>query len=109
MGYNPECLSISTKDDYTHEVAVNGKTYFCKPNYEKYDISFMTQNGVQMYVEVKATTWDKQYQENLPISYRELTMIEECNESDDTSYVIVRVFGVDKPKQDIYIFKGHIF
>lgn len=109
MGYNPECLSISTKDDYTHEVAVNGKTYFCKPNYEKYDISFMTQNGVRMYVEVKATTWDKQYQENLPISYRELTMIEECNESDDTSYVIVRVFGVDKPKQDIYIFKGHIF
>ena len=109
MGYHPECLSISTKDDYTHEVTMNGKTYFCKPNYEKYDISFMTHNGMQMYVEVKATTWDKQYQENLPISYRELTMIEECNESEEKSYVIVRVFGVDKPVQDIYIFKGHLF
>ena len=109
MGYHPECLSISTKDDYTHEVTVNGKNYFCKPNYEKYDISFMTNNGVQMYVEVKATTLNKQCQENLPISYRELTMIEKYNESDDKSYIIVRVFGIDKPKQDIYIFKGHLF
>lgn len=109
MGYHPECLSISTKDDYTHEITMNGKTYFCKPNYEKYDISFVTNNGVQMYVEVKATTWKKQFQENLPISYRELTMIEKYNESDDKSYIIVRVFGVDKPQQDIYMFKGHLF
>lgn len=109
MGYHPECLSISTKDDYTHEITMNGKTYFCKPNYEKYDISFVTNNGVQMYVEVKATTWEKQFQENLPISYRELTMIEKYNESDDKSYIIVRVFGVDKPQQDIYMFKGHLF
>ena len=69
MGYHPECLSISTKDDYTHEITMNGKTYFCKPNYEKYDISFVTNNGVQMYVEVKATTWEKQFQENLPICH----------------------------------------
>lgn len=109
MGYHPECLSISTEDDYTHEVTMNGKTYFCKPNYEKYDISFMTNNGVQVFVEVKATTLNKQCQENLPISYRELTMIEDYNESDDKSYIIVRVFGIDKPEQDIYIFKGHLF
>lgn len=109
MGYHPECLSISTKYDYTHEITMNGKTYFCKPNYENYDISFVTNNGVQMYVEVKATTWEKQFQENLPISYRELTMIEKYNESDDKSYIIVRVFGVDKPQQDIYMFKGHLF
>ena len=109
MGYHPECLSISTKDDYTHEITMNGKTYFCKTNYGKYDISFVTNNGVQMYVEVKATTWEKQFQENLPISYRELTMIEKYNESDDKSYIIVRVFGVDKPQQDIYMFKGHLF
>lgn len=109
MGYLPECLSLSTEDDHTHEITMNGKTYFCKPNFERYDISFMTHNGVQMYVEVKATTLDKRCQENLPISYRELTMIEECNESEDKSYVIVRVFGVDKPEQDIYIFKGHLF
>ena len=109
MGYHPECLSISTKDDCTHEITMNGKTYFCKPNYGKYDISFVTNNGVQMYVEVKATTWEKQFQENLPISYRELTMIEKYNESDDKSYIIFRVFGVDKPQQDIYMFKGHLF
>lgn len=109
MGYQPECLSISTQDDYTNEIAMNGKTYFCKPNYEKYDISFITNNGVKMFVEVKATTLEKHHQENLPISYRELSMIEECNESDEQSYVIVRVFGVDKPKQDIYMFKGHLF
>lgn len=109
MGYHPECLSLSTKDDYTHEITMNGKTYFCKPNYEKYDISFMTNNGVQVFVEVKATTLNKQCQENLPISYRELTMIEDYNESDDKSYIIVRVFGIDKPEQDIYIFKGHLF
>jgi hypothetical protein len=109
MGYHPECLSISTQDDYTHKVKMNGKTYFCKHNYEKYDISFMTNNGVQMFVEVKATTLEKQFQENLPISYRELTMIEQYNESDDKSYIIVRVFGVDKPQQDIYMFKGHLF
>jgi hypothetical protein len=108
MGYHPECLSISTQDDYTHEVTVNDKVYFCKPNYEKYDISFTTNNGVKMYVEVKATTLEKHCQENMPISYREITMIEECNESDESSYVIVRVFGIDKPKQDIYIFKAHL-
>lgn len=109
MGYQPECLSLSTEDDYTHEVVVNGKTYFCRPNYEKYDIKFTAHNGVQMYVEVKATTLSKQYQENMPISYRELTMIEECNESEDKAYVIVRVFGIDLPMQDMYILKGHLF
>ena len=109
MGYQPECLSISTEDDCTHEVVVNGQTYFCRPNYEKYDITFTAHNGMQMYIEVKATTLGKQYQENMPISYRELTMIEECDESEDKSYVIVRVFGIDQPKQDMYIFKGHLF
>ena len=109
MGYHPECLSLSTEDDYTHEVVVNGKTYYCRPNYEKYDITFTAHNGMQIYMEVKATTLGKQYQENMPISYRELSMIEECNDCDDKSYVIVRVFGIDQPVQDMYIFKGHLF
>ena len=108
MGYDPICLSISTKEDYTHLIEMNGVVYYCKPNYEKYDISFITNNGVQMYVEVKSTTRNKYCQENIPISYRELTMIEECNESDEKSYVIVRVFGVDAPTQDIYVFKSHL-
>lgn len=42
----------------------------------------------------------------MPISYRELTMVEECNRSKDKEYYIVRVFGIGQPDQDIYIFNG---
>ena len=82
--------------------------YFCKSNYEKYDISFITKNGIKVYLEVKATTRDKSSQENMPISYRELSMIEECDMDDSCSYMIVRVFGIDKEKQDYYILSGHL-
>lgn len=108
MGYNPVCLSISTKEDHSHEVIVDGKTYYCKPNYEKYDIIFTTHEGKEVFIEVKATTRSKQNQENMPISYRELTMVEECNGGADKGYYIVRVFGIDQPNQDIYIFNGCI-
>lgn len=106
MGYNPVCLSISTKEDHSHEVIVDGKTYYCKPNYEKYDIIFTSHEGKEVFIEVKATTRSKQNQENMPISYRELTMVEECNGGADKGYYIVRVFGIDQPNQDIYIFNG---
>ena len=108
MGYNPICPSISNKDDYEQEIKLNGKTYFCKSNYEKYDITFTTRNGVKVYLEVKATTCDKSLQENMPISYRELSMIEECDTDNSCSYMIVRVFGIDKEKQDFYLFSGHL-
>lgn len=106
MGYEPDCLSISSEEDYTHKVVVNGKAYYCKPNYEKYDIRFTSYEGKEIFVEVKATTWSKHHQENMPISYRELTMVEECNRSEDKEYYIVRVFGIGQPDQDIYIFNG---
>lgn len=106
MGYEPECLSISSEEDYTHKVIVNGNTYYCKPNYEKYDIRFTSHEGKIIFVEVKATTRSKHNQENMPISYRELTMVEECNGSTDKEYYIVRVFGIGQPDQDIYIFNG---
>lgn len=108
MGYNPVCPSISTEEDYEQKISLNGKTYFCKSNYEKNDISFVTRNGVKVYLEVKATTRDKSSQENMPISYRELSMIEECDMDDSCSYMIVRVFGIDKEKQDYYILSGHL-
>ena len=108
MGYNPVCPSISTEEDYEQKISLNGKTYFCKSSYEKYDISFVTRNGVKVYLEVKATTRDKSSQENIPISYRELSMIEECDTDDSCSYMIVRVFGIDKEKQDYYILSGHL-
>lgn len=106
MGFEPECLSISTEEDYTHNVVVNGKTYYCKPNYEKYDIRFTSHDGKEIFIEVKATTWSKQHQENMPISYRELSMVEECNGSADKEYYIVRVFSIGQSDQDIYIFNG---
>lgn len=108
MGYNPICPSISTEEDYEQKISLNGKTYFCKSNYEKYDISFVTRNEVKVYLEVKATTRDKSSQENMPISYRELSMIEECDTDDSCSYMIVRVFGIDKERQDYYILSGHL-
>lgn len=108
MGYDPECLSISTEEDYTHEVIVNGNTYYCRPNYEKYDIRFTSHSGKEIFIEVKATTQSKHYQENMPISYRELTMVEYCNGSTNKEYYIVRIFGIGQPEQDIYIFNGDL-
>ena len=108
MGYNPICPSISTEEEYEQKISLKGKTYFCKSNYEKYDISFITKSGIKVYLEVKATTRDKSSQENMPISYRELSMIEECDTDNSCSYMIVRVFGIDKEKQDFYLFSGHL-
>lgn len=108
MGYNPVCPSISTEEDYEQKIILNGKTYFCKSNYEKYDITFTTRNGIEVYLEVKASTRDKSSQENMPISYRELSMIEECDTDKSKSYMIVRVFGIDREKQDYYLFSGHL-
>lgn len=108
MGYSPVCPSISTEEDYEQKISLNGKTYFCKSNYGRYDISFITKNGVKVYLEVKATTCDKLSQENMPITYRELSMIEKCDADDSCSYMIVRVFGIDKERQDYYVFSGHL-
>ena len=108
MGYHPVCPSISTEDDYEQVITIKGKDYYCKTNYDKYDISFETKSGITVYLEVKATTRDKSSQENMPISYRELSMIEECDTDENCSYMIVRVFGIDKDTQDFYVFTGHL-
>jgi len=50
----------------------------------------------------------KQVQENMPISYREISLVEEYNEDAEINYVIVRVFGVNSSHPEIYIFEGHI-
>ena len=110
MGYRPVCPSISTKDDYEKQVVVNGKTYYCKSNYNsECDISFKTVTGHQILIEVKSTTTSVGYIENMPISSNEWSMIKECDKERGKSYLIVRVFGIDSPTQDIYLFKGHLF
>lgn len=110
MGYHPVCPSISTKDDYERKVSVNGKTYYCKKNYSsECDISFETENGHQILIEVKATTTLVGQIENMPISAKEWSMIKRCDKEREQSYIIARVFGVDSLEQDIYLFKGHMF
>jgi hypothetical protein len=62
-----------------------------------------------MLIEVKSTTTSVGYIENMPISSNEWSMIKECDKERGKSYLIVRVFGIDSPTQDIYLFKGHLF
>ena len=107
MGYEPKCLSISSKDDYDRKIEMNGKIYYCKINYEKYDISFTTKKGTEVFVEVKATTVKKERQTNMPISYNELSMIEQCSDNNYKRYLLARVFGVEQTIQDIYIFDAY--
>lgn len=110
MGYLPQCNSISLNEDeyHTHCIEMNGKLYFCRPNYDKYDISFVSKNGKEIYIEVKATTMSKTSQENMPISYRELSMVEECASCFNKKYFIVRVFDIDTTHPDVYIFNGNL-
>lgn len=109
MGYRPICPSISNKDDYEKEVVVNGKTYYCKSNYDsECDISFETETGHQMLIEVKSTTTNVGNIENMPISSNEWSMIKECDKEQGKSYLIVRVFGVGSTLPEIYLFKGHL-
>ena len=83
--------------------------YYCKINYEKYDISFTTKKGTEVFVEVKATTEKKERQTNMPISYNELSMIEQCNDNNHKRYLLARVFGVEQIMQDIYLFDAYLF
>jgi hypothetical protein len=109
MGYKPICPSISTKNNYEKKVVVHGKTYYCKPNYNsEWDISFVTENGHEILLEVKSTTTNVGSIENMPISSREWSMIKKCDKEKGKSYIIVRVFGIDSPQQDIYLFKSHL-
>jgi len=108
MGYAPKCLSISSENDYDRKIEMNGKVYYCKRNYAKYDISFTTKKGTKIFVEVKATTEKKESQTNMPISYNELSMIEQCNDINHKHYLLVRVFGVGQIIQDIYFFDAYL-
>lgn len=106
MGYTPICLSLSDENDYEDIVEYKGKKYYCKSNYGRYDIEFVTETGGKMLVEVKSTTMDKKSQENMPISYREISLVEEYSNNEEISYIIVRVFNVNSSNPDIYMFKG---
>lgn len=108
QGYTPICLSISNKDDYDHIVNYNGKDYYCKVNYANYDIAVTNKRGENVYIEVKTTTRTKTSQENMPISYNELSMLESSEKAGD-KYYIARVFDIESSSPDIYMFQGQLF
>ncbi len=108
MGYTPKCPAVSEEFfEEATEIEMNGKTYYCVDNYSRYDIEFEAENGKTIYVEVKATTKQKGYIENMPISSREWSMVDEYNYSEDSSYLIMRVFDVNGTP-DIYVMKAHL-
>ncbi len=109
FGYTPISQTISEIEfEGATTISMFGKTYYCKDNFNRYDMCFETKNGTKVFVEVKSTTWNKEAQENMPISYNELSMIEDYQHNERERYVIVRVFGINQNKQDIYLFEGQI-
>ena len=106
QGYSPICPSISDETDYERKVTVNGKEYYCKKNFDKYDISIKQENGSTIFFEVKSTTTAKHSMANMPISSREWSMLDECIDSDGDSYYIVRVFNINSSSPEIYSLKG---
>lgn len=109
MGFVPTCFSISDSSDYVDIVQYKGKSYYCKPNLGSYDISFQNKSGKEILIEVKSTRWNKEIQSNMPISYREISLVEETDHRDDKDYYIVRVFNVENESPEIFIFNGKHF
>lgn len=108
LGYDPICNSISDENDFEYKIDFLGRTYYCKSNYDQFDISFMANNGCEVIVEVKTTTSSKETQTNMPISYREISLIDACNNESGRSYVIVRVFDIDSDNPDVYVIKSSL-
>jgi len=106
-GYNPICMSITDKNNCDECVEFLGKTYYCRRNNNRYDIEYTSDTGKKVLVEVKTTTLSKQLQTNMPISYNEIKLVEECSMNDKYTYRIVRVFDINGTP-DIYVFEGRM-
>lgn len=108
LGFKPECPIISDASDYDMVVEYKGNNYYCKTNYGRYDISFVNNSGTKIYVEVKSTITKKEFQTNMPINYREISLIEEMNSQTEQNYLITRVFNVNSERPEIFVFKGFL-
>ncbi|MBE6242395.1 MAG: hypothetical protein E7114_03120 [Bacteroidales bacterium] len=104
LGYEPQCPQISTSNDYDRVIAVKGKDYYYKTSYQNHDM-VIENNGVNIYIEVKSSRYRKNLTENMPISYREISMIDKCN-GDSMQAILVRVYEVETDTPDIYFFNG---
>lgn len=106
QGYKPICPSIvSEDDDYDFSLNYQGKKYYHKTNYDRYDITFI-KNGVKVYLEVKTTVCSKNAIENIPISAREWKMIDKVENSETEVYIIARIFSIDNQPQ-VYFLRGN--
>ena len=108
QGYEPICPSIVTgDDDYDFSLDYQGKKYYHKINYDKYDITFLSKQGVKVYLEVKTTVCSKNSIENMPISAREWSMIDEVENSATEAYIIARIFSIDH-QPEVYFLRGNV-
>lgn len=108
QGYEPICPSIVTEnDDYDFSLDYQGKKYYHKINYDKYDITFISKQGVKVYLEVKTTVCSKNSIENMPISAREWSMIDEVENSATDAYIIARIFSIDH-QPEVYFLRGNV-
>lgn len=108
QGYEPICPSIVTEnDDYDFSLDYQGKKYYHKINYDKYDITFISKQGVKVYLEVKTTVCSKNSIENMPISAREWSMIDEVENSATEAYIIARIFSIDH-QPEVYFLRGNV-
>jgi hypothetical protein len=108
QGYEPICPSIVTEnDDYDFSLDYQGEKYYHKINYDKYDITFISKQGVKVYLEVKTTVCSKNSIENMPISAREWSMIDEVENSATEAYIIARIFSIDH-QPEVYFLRGNV-
>lgn len=108
QGYEPICPSIVTEDDdYDFSLDYQGTKYYHKINYDKYDITFISKQGVKVYLEVKATVCSKNSIVNMPISAREWSMIDEVENSATEAYIIARIFSIDH-QPEVYFLRGNV-
>ena len=62
--------------------------------------------GVNIYIEVKSSRYKKTLTENMPISYREISMIDKCDNHDSMQAILVRVYEVETDIPDMYFLNG---
>lgn len=108
QGYEPICPSIVTEDDdYDFSLDYQGEKYYHKINYDKFDITFLSKQGVKVYLEVKTTVCSKNSIVNMPISAREWSMIDEVENSATEAYIIARIFSIDH-QPEVYFLRGNV-
>lgn len=104
LGYEVSCPQISTVDDYDKIIQVKGADYYYKTCYQSRDM-VITKDDKHIYIEVKSTKFGKEQTGNMPISYREISMIDQYFRQ-GAQYIIVRVYNVETESPEFYFLNG---